>query len=119
MFIFILKQIDDVAHALKRQINEYGRILDGDMQKRVKWQFEQITQEISGTNIQRTVFKKRDFYEDLYKAYLERPTPSTTPIKKREGKLARKAGPSGSESDDDLLAWVIGSLRSSGRWAVG
>ena len=86
MFIFILKQIDDVVHYLKQKFHEYGRVGDNDMQKRVKWQFEQITQEVAGTNIQRTVFKKRDFYEDLYKAYLERPTPGATPIKKREGK---------------------------------
>ena len=101
MFIFILKQIDDVVHYMKRSCNEYQRVQDNDMQKRVKWQFEQITQEVSGTNIQRTVFKKHDFYEDLYKAYLDNRTPGATPIKKREGKLARKAGPSASESDDD------------------
>ena len=38
----------------------------------------------------RSIFKKRDFYEDLYKAYLDKPTPNATPMKKRDGKLARK-----------------------------
>ena len=39
--------------SLKKQYNEYQRIAEKDFIKKIKWQFDNITAEVTGSNIQR------------------------------------------------------------------
>ena len=70
----------------------------------VKWQFDHITAEISGTNIERIIFKKRDFFEDLYNDYVENGA-GKTPLNKREIKQKLKQQSQAGESSEITDEW--------------
>ena len=54
--------------------------------KQVKWHFDQITAEVTGTNIQKTIFRKRDFFDALHQHFLDNGVQN-----KREAKAVAKA----------------------------
>ena len=72
--------LTDVCMYLKSNDGEYQRKNEKEIEKFVRWQFESISKEISGTNIVRQLYRKRDFFESLKDA----------PMKKRDSKAANK-----------------------------
>ena len=64
----------------------------------MRWQFDWISQGVTGTNIQKTVFKKRDFFADLFEEYLNS---GATPLKKRDAKAQKKASERSEVSDEE------------------
>jgi len=61
--------LDDIVIHLKQNFNEFERKTEKEIFKTVKWQVDNLIQQITGTNIQKSIFKKRDFFEDLHEQY--------------------------------------------------
>lgn len=58
--------LEDICSHLKQKYQEFQRKSPVEITKTVKWQVDRIVQDVTGTNIQKTVFKKRDFDADLF-----------------------------------------------------
>ena len=80
-------QLEEVVQHLKSTYSELQRKSEKELQKMVKWQFDNIVQAVTGTNIQKAIFKLRDFNEELHQEYVNN---GMTPVKKREGKALLK-----------------------------
>ena len=59
-------QLEEVVQHLKSTYSELQRKSEKELQKMVKWQFDSIVQAVTGTNIQKAIFKLRDFNEELH-----------------------------------------------------
>ena len=84
IFIKYTQTLDDTAAYLKQNFGELQRKPERDLVKQVAWHFDKIVAEVTGTNIQRTIFRKRDFIAELHQEHIE------SGGKKREVKGAEK-----------------------------
>ena len=55
---------------IKQKYSEHQRKTEKEVMKLIKWQVNDIVQQATGTNISKTIFKKRDFSNDLYQAFI-------------------------------------------------
>ena len=69
---------------MKQNFGEWQRKPERDLIKQVAWHFDKITADVTGTNIQRTIFRKRDFIPELHQEHFN------SGGKKREVKNAEK-----------------------------
>jgi hypothetical protein len=84
IFDLFLQTLDDTAAYMKQNFGEWQRKPERDLIKQVAWHFDKIVADVTGTNIQRTLFRKRDFIHELHQEHLD------SGGKKRENKSSEK-----------------------------
>ena len=71
--------------------------------KQVKWHFDHICADVSGTNIQKSIFRKRDLIEKVYQEYIDKSSGNQT--RKRDLKAAGKEGDDQTEKSGLATDW--------------
>ena len=62
-------KLEDICYHLKSKFSDFQRKSDKEITKMVEWQTNHIVQDVTGTNIQKKVFKKRDLDLQAFNQY--------------------------------------------------
>lgn len=89
--------LEDLVTHLKRTYGELQRKTEKEIMKMVKWQVDRIVQDVTETNIIKTIFKKRDFDKQLFDEFTLNGEKKKRDVKQEEKYIA-EAESSGGDS---------------------